>query len=114
MKKVFFINSGPGCFTLIMVCCRVAIRAMCLFLAVPWVGLWSVVTFPSHTHLLPDFWDSMSDLGTYRICTKHHVNALVDQSRGARGLNYFALSLHLHPNFMYSRSICAGKSVRFT
>ena len=30
-----------------------AVNVLCLFLAVPWVGLWSVmVTFPCHTHLL--------------------------------------------------------------
>ena len=33
-------------------CCRVAISVLCLFLAVPWVGLWFVVVaFPGHTHL---------------------------------------------------------------
>ena len=34
-------------------CCRVAVSVLCLFLTVPWVGLWSViVVFLGHTHLL--------------------------------------------------------------
>ena len=33
--------------------CRVTVCILCLFLAVPCVGLWSViVAFPGHTHLL--------------------------------------------------------------
>ena len=38
-------------FTLIVFStCRVSVCALCLFLAVPLVGLWSV-TLPGHTHL---------------------------------------------------------------
>ena len=40
---------------LLLLCseCRVAVVVLCLFLAMPWVGLWRVtVAFPSHTHLL--------------------------------------------------------------
>ena len=34
-------------------CCRVAVSVLCLFLAVPWVDLLSViVAFPDYTHLL--------------------------------------------------------------
>ena len=33
--------------------CLVTLNVLCLFLAVPWVGLWCViVVFPVHTHLL--------------------------------------------------------------
>ena len=36
-------------------CCHVTISFLCLFFAVSWVGLWSViVAFPGHTHLLHD------------------------------------------------------------
>ena len=39
-------------------CCRVAVSIVCLFLAVPWVGLWYVlVAFPGHTHLLTNIKD---------------------------------------------------------
>ena len=32
--------------------CHFAFIVVCICLAVPWVGLWSViVTFPGHTHL---------------------------------------------------------------
>ena len=42
-----------GCFVSMCSCCRVTVWALCLFLAVPWVGLQSVIeTFPGHTHLL--------------------------------------------------------------
>ena len=38
-------------------CCCVAVCVLCLFLAVPWVGLWSVsVAFPGHTPVLPKNW----------------------------------------------------------
>ena len=37
----------------IIYCCNVAFRVMSLFLAVPWVGLWStILSFPGLTHLL--------------------------------------------------------------
>ena len=34
-------------------CCPVAVYVLCLFLAVPWVGMWTViVAFPGDTDLL--------------------------------------------------------------
>ena len=39
-----FITSGTGCFTLICSSCHVTVNVLCLFLAVPWVGLWSVIS----------------------------------------------------------------------
>ena len=45
-----------GCFTLCFCCC-VAVIVPFLYLAVPWIGLWSVVVaFPGHTHLLLDYY----------------------------------------------------------
>ena len=50
---LFFAFIRVGCYTLIVFCFHVAVRALCLLLAVPWVGLWSViVAFPGDTHLL--------------------------------------------------------------
>ena len=43
-----------SCFILLLLllACHVAISVLCLFLAVSWAGLWSViVAFPGHTHL---------------------------------------------------------------
>ena len=47
-------------------CRRVYIIVSCIFLLVPWVGLWSVnVAFPSNTHLL--FQDLCSSLEPYDV-----------------------------------------------
>ena len=37
----------------LLYCSHVEVSVLCHVLAVPWIGLWSViVAFPSHTHLL--------------------------------------------------------------
>ena len=47
------ISIGAGHFTLIAFLRHVTVSILCLFLAVPWVGLQClIVAFPSHTHLL--------------------------------------------------------------
>ena len=40
----------------LVVCCPVSVSVLSLFLAVPWVGVWSmVVAFPGDSHLLIDW-----------------------------------------------------------
>ena len=52
--------------------CRVAVSVLCLFLAVPWVGLWSLLeAYPGHSHLFSEndsranriktFWQNLAD-----------------------------------------------------
>ena len=40
------------CALVVCSCCRVVVSVLCLFLVVPWVGLWSVIViFIGHAHM---------------------------------------------------------------
>ena len=52
MLKISFITSGPGCFNLIVFLSSVGVCVICIFLAVSWVVLRSVImAFHGNTHL---------------------------------------------------------------
>ena len=56
-------------------CCRVTVSVLCLFLAVPWVGLWSViVAFPGHTHLLFEPFSFTSAMFLYLYLSRSFTN----------------------------------------
>ena len=48
----------------LVVCCRVAVSVLSLFLAVPWVGLWSVIVFVCLIRFFTSYQQSFRYKGT--------------------------------------------------